>query len=311
MTLMHVTELHLEQLFKAANFKPPTQDMVIVGLRGCIPVEAGGTGFEKTHALAYMGVDHLHMRCTLVQWKPGAGFAVFPGSTVPYLADVKAAMKKGGAGVNTLALGYYAGPHSYGKGDHAQGKPKSRHRALRNESLLPVWRTADDADYDSEDRLEPFVAYDNIHCAWQQNVAAPNFSSHGCQVVAGRPRVAARNWPDELGPWAKFVDAVYGSPQKRFNYALFSGREVLATTTLPEGSRRPTVRFGSTGDLVKAVQGALKASGYDLHGESTAGVFGHPTLKAVRHLQAAAFGPASADGIVGPQTATALGIAWP
>ena len=56
--------------------------------------------------------------------------------------------------------------------------------------FFPVWRTSDDLDFDLQDRIDlgddsdSFV-FDNLHCAFQDNIDAERFSSNGCQVVAG------------------------------------------------------------------------------------------------------------------------------
>lgn len=95
-----LTEAHLHSLFQAANFDI-SNEMNFVGLRGCVPVEQGGTGFAGQHDLEYVGVDYMHLRCTFVQWMPGAGFAVFPGSSVPHQKAIQShigqATKKLGA----------------------------------------------------------------------------------------------------------------------------------------------------------------------------------------------------------------------
>ena len=306
-----LSEAHLQTLFEASNFVIPDGEMIFIGLRGCVPLDVSGTGFAGSHQVEYLGVDYLHLRCSLVQWKPGSGFAIFPGSTVPHLSSVQARIAHGGAGVNQLALGYYRGTHGYYRGDHKLDTPMRRHRAFRNDSVLPVWRTGDDADFEGDDRLDTTsVPGDNIHCAWQQNAAAATYSSLGCQVIVGRPRVVARGWADELGPWAKFVENAYGPSQSRFRYALFSGREVMA---LAGGTpkRHPTVRFGSEGELVEVVQDALIQNGYDVGQAGSDGDCGFGTITALRLFQTQKFGKTGVDLIVGPSTAQALGLAWP
>jgi len=308
-----LTERHLEMLFEAANFELPANEMIFAGLRGCFPVALGGSDFAGSHPLEYIGTDYRHLRCTLLQWKPGSGFAVFPGSTVPHEDSVRARISANGVGVNQLALGFYQGRHGYRKDDHMRSKPERRHRAFVNDSVLPVWRTGDDTDFEGDDRLDTnTVPGDNIHCAWQQNAAADNYSSLGCQVVVGRPRVLARDWTDELGPWARFVDNAYALPQQRFRYALFSGREVLALATAPNpADRYQTVRFGSTGELVELVQLALLRHGFDVGTAGADGECGFGTITALRKFQTEHFGPVGVDLIVGATTAQVLGMTWP
>jgi hypothetical protein len=307
------SERHLDRLFAAANFSAPPDQMLIIGLRGCIPVDPGNNSFAQAHALEYLGTDFIHMRCTLLQWRPGHGLATFLGSTVPHITAVRSRIAAGGLGVNHLVSGYYRDRHSYYKGDHKLGTPTSRHRAFRNDSVLPVWRTGDDEDFEGDDRLDTTsIPGDNIHCSWQSNPGAPNYSSNGCQVIAGRPRVLARGWDKEQGPWAAFIANCYGLPQSRFNYALFSGREALMLAGgAADRDHSQTVRFGSDGELVEAVQDALLKHGYDVGNAGVDGDLGFGTLTALRQFQAAKFGSVGVDLVVGPSTGAALGLAWP
>ena len=94
-------------MFRLANFEIANNELIFFALRGTSPVEIDG-GFASSHTLIDMGVDFLHMRCTLGQWRPGSGFALYPGSTVPHLRGVEARVgpKKKGAGVNMIAPCY-------------------------------------------------------------------------------------------------------------------------------------------------------------------------------------------------------------
>lgn len=306
-----LTESNLADLFAAANFVLPEGEMVFFGIRGCTPLEDGGTGFAGSQKLEFLGVNYTHLRCTIGQWRPGSGFAVFPASTVPYITAIQGGMSSGGVGVNQLAYGYYTKDHRYYKGDHKISNPRTRHRAFRNDSILPVWRTTDDEDYEGDDTLDTQIVYDNIHCAWQQNVDQGYFSSNGCQVIAGRPRVLSRGWNEELGPWKTFVANGYGASQARFSYALFSGREAMKVAELGSDQRAQSVRFGSSGPLVEAVQQALLHRGFDLGEAGADGDCGFKTINAIRLFQLQKFGATATDLIVGPQTGAELGIDWP
>jgi hypothetical protein len=308
-----LTEHHLEQLFAATHFPLPPNQMLFLGLRGCIPVDPANNSFASSHPLEYVGTDYVHMRCTMVQWRPGNGFAIFLGSTVPHVSSIQSRIAAGGLGVNQLVSGYYRDRNSYYKGDHKLGTPNRRHRAFRNDSALPVWRTADDDDYDGDDRLDTTsIPGDNIHCSWQSNPSAPSYSSNGCQVVAGRPRVVDRGWNTEMGPWAHFIANSYGLSQSRFNYALLSGRELLILAGgAADRDHYQTVRFGSDGELVEAVQDALFRHGYDVGVAGADGDLGFGTLTALRQFQAAKFGNVGVDLIVGPATGKELGLVWP
>lgn len=310
MTIM-LTEDHLHRLFETANFDVPQRELIFIGLRGCVPVGGAFQPERSEQQLEIPGTDYMHMRCSLLQWRPGKGFSAFAGSTVPHLSAVRSHIAKHGDGVNQLALGFYRGDHGYVPGTHAASDPNRAHRAFRNTSALPTWRTGDDDDYDGADRVTYGVAYDNFHCAWQMDPAMPSYSSYGCQVVAGRPRVLARGWDAELGPWAEFVRGAMATGQKSFAYALFSGREVAATASAPLGTRPQNVRFGSSGELVHVVQDALLNHGYDLGPSGADGDFGWNTLQAVKQFQLKNFGPGGVDLIVGPGTASLLGLDWP
>ena len=152
--------------------------------------------------------------------------------------------------------------------------------------------------------------FDNLHCAWQLNVAASSYSSVGCQVIAGMPRVEARGWTVERGPWKGFVAHAYEQPQTRFCYALFSGHEAVKAAAMGGEERAQTVRFGSKGPLVKSVQEALIAQGYDVGAGGADGDCGFGTINAVKRFQLAKLGAQNADLIVGPATAEALGLDW-
>jgi N-acetylmuramoyl-L-alanine amidase len=68
------------------------------------------------------------------------------------------------------------------------------------------------------------------------------------------------------------------------------------------------LRFGSQGELVASVQDSLKERKF--YEGVVDGVFGERTMRAVLNFQEAFFGQDADDGIVGPITARALGLAW-
>jgi peptidoglycan hydrolase-like protein with peptidoglycan-binding domain len=88
---------------------------------------------------------------------------------------------------------------------------------------------------------------------------------------------------------------------------LWNGRTAEAVG----GARGKVARrltYGSDGPIVDTVQQALRDKGF-YEGEIDED-FGPRTLRAVIALQKHAFGADAADGIVGPNTAGALGIEW-
>lgn len=309
------TEEHLRAMFELAQFEIPQDEIVFFGLRGVSPVDAN-SGFAESHRVVEKGVDFLHMRCTIGQWRPGSGIALHPGSTVPHLSGVQSRVANNGDGVNMLATCYLtkltgSSDHRYVKGDHGITSSLGPHRAFRNAAKLPIWRTGDDSDYEGDDRLLYQAAFDNLHCARRIDQNTPKFSSLGCQVVAGLPGGPTATPGGEKGAWKAFIEVAYGVSQLRFSYALFNEGEAMRTAVLGAESRAPTVRFGSTGELAMHVQKGLIAKGFDIGDAGADGIIGFQTLRAVRDVQLAAFGASEVDLVVGPMTADSIGIDWP
>lgn len=307
-----LTDELLRNMFQLCSFIVPEDEIVFVALRGVQPIQFGGADFKTAHDVYATPLDYLHMRCTIIQWDTGKGkLAAFVGSSVPHISAIQSHLGKNGKGVNRLASGYFGNvpglqDHRYFKGNHGW----DRHLAFRNESRLPIWRTADDTDYEGDDRLEFGVVFDNLHCARQLNESAPDYSSYGCVVVAGKAgESGAKKITSELGPWKKFLQNAYGVDQQRFVLAVFEENEALRTASIGVGQRGPTVRFGSRGELVERIQRGLAAKGFG--DVSPDGLFGHQTLMALRHFQLQIFGKSGVDLIAGGATAEALGVPWP
>lgn len=84
-------------------------------------------------------------------------------------------------------------------------------------------------------------------------------------------------------------------------------KAAMGGTAAPSASaaaERPTLRNGSSGDVVKTLQARLIALGYSFEPYGADGVFGSMTETRVKAFQLAV--GISADGIVGPQTWSAL-----
>lgn len=79
---------------------------------------------------------------------------------------------------------------------------------------------------------------------------------------------------------------------------------LIVCAALPLLSAEASIKRGATGDDVIAVQKRLKQWGY--YSGSVDGVFGYATERAVRWFQEK--NGLSVDGIVGPQTAAAMGL---
>ena len=303
--MFNLTEAILRRLCAINSFEPPASGMIFFGLRGCMPVDTDNTAFAASHALELADADHVHARCTLGQWKPGGGIAVFAGSTVPYLKNVEKARQKGGSGTNRLMTGYYK---DYRKGRHKGTKPTG-HDAFRQANKLPVRRSADDTDYDNDDRVEYTAAFDNLHAAWCQSPDQGYFASAGCQVVVGYPACGKRGDKPDTGPWKVFRDNAYALPQDSFDYILLNGRDARKVAAATDDAPHlPRLRYGSQGDAVEALQKALNGAGYNVG--KVDGDFGWRTLSEVLEFQTDTFGDDADDGVVGPQTAQSLSMQW-
>lgn len=303
-----LTEQHLRRLCKINNFPVPTDMMLFVGLRGCLPVDTSDNDFAARHDIQLADVNYVNPRCTIIQWRPAAEeFAAFPGSTVPSLRLVMAGRSNNGNGVNQLATGYY---DDYRKGLHRPGA-ETGHAAFRQNEAHPIRRTGDDFDYDNDDRVEFTNPFDNIHAAWCQGVSESSvYTSAGCQVVVGFPKCRRRAPNPNIGPWKSFHDNAYGLAQTKFPYVLLNGRDAVQAVNGAAGTVPARVRFGSQGPLVGRVQTALK--GRDFYEGIVDDDFGGRTLRAVLDYQTAVFGRNQDDGIVGKLTGGSLEITdWP
>jgi hypothetical protein len=175
---------------------------------------------------------------------------------------VVAAAAKGGKGTNQLEPGYYV---DLTKGEHLQGKPRG-HQALRETASRFYRRAPKSLPYTDASPLFFANPYDNLHCAWQSDVEAKDFSSAGCMVVAGQPHCPRLpDMPADTGPWKIFHDLLYASAQKTFPVLLLPAEEAaaaLAGAAPPQGKAR--LVFGSRGERVKALQKKLAEKGYYL-----------------------------------------------
>ncbi len=295
----------LSALCRRNSFEVPNKGMIFFGLRGCLPLDPENHTFRNAHELSLTDVNYRNPRCTLGQWLPENGtLAVYPGSTCPNAGAVAAAAGKGGASANQLLTGYY----NYMKGIHNAAKPARGHRAFRQEEERVVLRNTDDQDFDFFDRADPGNQADNLHAAYSTGVAG-GYSSAGCQVVVGFPKTLDGNH-EESGAWAVFRQVAYALDQEIFPYLLLRGSEVAAQATDPDLARPMLIRFGSSGDLVRRLQEALRARNLiSFVPDSDCGAF---TSLAIIQFQKQQFGPDNTDGIAGTNTAVALGIkGWP
>jgi len=301
-----LTEKHLSKLCEQNSFEIDRSVMVFFGLRGCLPVDDTNHTFRTEHQLQSVNINHVNPRCTLIQWKPDKGeFAVFPGSTVPNRKYVGTALNSGGAGANQMLTGYYK---DFRKGKHKPGGPTS-HDAFRETSGRPIRRTADDYDYDNDDRVEFANPNDNMHAAWCQSVDSESFASAGCQVIVGYPKCEKRGANPAIGPWKDFKENAYSIDQNSFPYVLLNGRDAFKMAAMGSGKITARLRFGSSGKLVEELQKLLGDNNF-YEGEID-GDFGRRTIKAFLEYQTSIFGDSEDDGIVGPNSASSIGLKLP
>jgi hypothetical protein len=300
-----ITHDLLEQLGRRSQLDLPDDEMIFFGIRGCVPVDPETHTFAESHSVRSSPVTYKQPRCTLGQWLPAEKrIAIYPGSTCPNEGGIKMAAGHGGDKANLLLTGYYL----YTKGKHLASKPTRGHRAFVQNGDRIVLRNSDDMDFDFEDRVWLGNPGDNLHAGWCPGIDG-YYSSLGCQVVVGYP-TTLEGTAGESGPWKEFRRAAYQRDQEHFRYLLINGWEAEAMASAPRASRPVLIRFGSTGPLVGMVQKALLNSGFLQ--SSPDNECGPETTHAIIRFQKEKFGAANTDGIVGPQTAAALGITnWP
>jgi len=302
-----ISEDHLRRLCEINSFEVSINGMGFFGFRGCIPAHEDNYEFQKEHQLILADINYINPRCTFGQWLPQEGtFALYPGSTVPHIKYVKDSKERNGVGANQLMTGYYK---DYRKGVHRIGG-STAHDAFRQTDAHPIRRTADDFDYDNDDRVEFTNPYDNIHAAWSMGINHDYYASAGCQVIVGYPKCEKLGRQPDQGPWAFFKKNAYDvKNQRKFPYILLNSRDAQKVVFAGDQQMSARLRYGSKGDLVKKLQTELKNNDY--YEGIVDGDFGPKTIRAVLQFQTDHFGPSADDGIVGPITASGLDLDWP
>ncbi len=300
----------LTKLCAINQFSIPGVELVLFGIRGSVPVHTDDYSFQKEIQLNLVDVDYTRLRCTMLQWKRSTGqIASFPGSTVPYIDSIKTAKKNNGAGTNCMITSYVK---DFKKGIHKGKKKGNWHEAFVQTEPRAYRRSADNFSYDNNDRVEYENPGDNLHAAWTDSLDG-KYSSEGCQVILGMPKCANRIKSNpsatNTGAWAVVQKNAYAINQISFPYVLLTGYEVMSMADRSDVPLQAKLRFGSSGPLVQALQNKLKKIAV-FTGNSN-GDFDGATLRAVLKFQQKNFGNQSADGIVGPNTASALGLNLP
>jgi len=154
--------------------------------------------------------------------------------------------------------GYYK---DYRKGVHKANSPTG-YQAFRQTDGRPIRRSADDFDYDSDDRVEFVNPFDNLHSALSMGINHDNYASAGCQVVAEFPKCSKRGNEPDTGPWKVFKENAYNLDQSSFPYILVHGNDAEAVAINSNQKIPARLRFGSKSNLVSIVQEALKEQGF-------------------------------------------------
>jgi len=254
-------------------------------------------------------IDYRRLRCTVGMVNRTEGLLMAcPGSTVPHLKAVKAALARYGAGANRLVPGLLR----FAKGAHPAAGGDGSHFAFTQAQPFPHSRTLEDLDFDDDDVIVTGFPGDNLHSAYVDSVGSDfpaNFESAGCIVVAGFPKRIGRPATRDLGCWPRFRDAAYASGQMQFAFLLSTGPEAEAVATAEVGTVPCALRFGSEGPLVERMQQALVLQGL-LEPTEVNGRFRARTLSAVTAFQRRE--QLSVDGTFALHSADALGIEdWP
>jgi hypothetical protein len=298
----------LRRVFAINQFKiPENVDIVFFGIRGAVPEKNQyDTTFKYTSEVNILltQYNHLNFRCTMGQWLVKEGkIGLFIGSTVPGKNGMEDALEGKGS-VNMLLTGFYT---DYQKGFHS---PRP-------------------ATFEATDPVDYGVQHDNIHSSFTNNIAGAPSASHGCQIILGQPK--CQRFPADTSAWKIFREKAYSVTQDVFPYILLEGKDYFRYGVDLKTPTNIRLRFGSSGDSVKALQDALIAKGQkelkdaiDAREKTAAEAaakagkpvapiisnFDIPTMKALINFQKGQ-GKTDADGIVGLQTATLLGIALP
>ncbi|MEO6550849.1 MAG: peptidoglycan-binding domain-containing protein [Ferruginibacter sp.] len=290
----------LNNLLKLNQFKLPQSSLVFIGIRGGVVADATNQLFQSEHTISILDINFLNPRCTILQWNTSDNtFAAFPASTVPHQRFIKSAIANNGVGVNCLMTGLFT---DYRKGFHKVGSPTG-HEAFRQNAPHPIRRTADDIDFEIDDRIEIDNPFDNIHCGWFDSLTSDSYSSLGCQVIMGFPKCKKPGREKNIGPWKNFRENAYNIPQNSFPYILLTGQEISKVASA-SNLNIAKLRFGSSGSMVEQLQTKLKQKHF--YEGNIDGDFGERTLKAVIAFQKYVFGDSSIDGVVGPITSEEL-----
>lgn len=304
MATIRVSDALLRRLCDINQFPiPKDAEMVFFGIRGALPYNPDNYAFEESRSIVITSVNYTSFRCTLGQWNLKTGkVAIYPGSTVPGIKNIRAAISKKGMGTNQMLPGFY---DDVKKGWHQGGSAKFGHSAFRQTRERPVRRSATDAIFTEDDLLTYEIQHDNIHSGFRTSVQDNLNASHGCQIIVGMPDCEVYK---ASGGFKAFKEAAYAvKGQEYFCYMLLNAKDYERVDMAMKDPFPRRLRYGSAGEAVKALQGALADANMmeDDEFEETS-IFDIPTFKAVINYQKK--NKLVTDGVVGKGTAAMLGI---
>lgn len=304
MATIRVSDALLRRLCDINQFPiPKDAEMVFFGIRGALPYNPDNFAFEDSRSIVITSVNYTSFRCTLGQWNLKTGkVAIYPGSTVPGIRNIRNAIAKKGMGTNQMIPGFY---NDVKKGWHQGGSAKFGHMAFRQTKERPVRRTADDAIYTDNDLLTYEIQFDNIHSGFRTSINDNLNASHGCQILVGMPDCEVYK---ASGGFKAFKDSAYAiKGQEYFCYMLLNAKDYERLNVSQNAPFPRRLRYGSEGEAVKALQEALAEENMMVDDEfEVSGVFDIPTFKAVINYQRK--NKLVTDGVVGKSTAAKLGV---
>lgn len=263
--------------------------LILFGIRGARRADdqISQPVFENEIELVETQPDHFDYKCLLGVWdtrqkKVWATMA----STIPHVAYLYA-QREASTFTNEANM-MPTGLYRYRIGTHRNGTSSFQPGAFRPDSkAFAVLRCVEDGPITMSRSqfwdTRPTNHGDNIHAGtYSTRPDRPKFWSAGCQVVpgfysdhntvpqgdwarfriaAGLTRTPAITRREEIAPGRFNIET--SEDGRKYSYILTTGRDILLAS---ENQAVPTLRFGSSGPKVKALQAALGAPASDQDG---------------------------------------------
>ena len=256
------------------------QPLVLVGVRGARRAQPPALEpvYENAIELVEERPDHFDHKCLLVVWDTAAKKVwATAASTAPHVAYLFAQREASTFAheANMMPTGLYR----YSVGTHRNATSSCQPGAFRPDNkAFAVLRCIADGTITMSRRqywdMRATNHGDNIHAGtFSSRADRPKFWSAGCQVIPG---FYSDGNTVPRGDWARFrvaaglgktpvitkrreiapgrFDVATSEDGRKFSYVLTTGRDVLLAG---ENQSPRTLRFGSSGATVKALQAAL------------------------------------------------------